>query len=462
MDSESAEEKSALAREILTVSVLNRAVAGLLSRGFPLVRVRGEVANFTRAHSGHWYFTLKDEAAQVRCAMFRGRNMLAGFVPREGDGVEILAQVGLYEPRGEYQLNVESLQRSGLGQLYERFLRLKDRLASEGLFGAELKRPLPVFPRRIGVVTSLAAAALRDVLTTLARRSPQGEIIIYPVPVQGEGAGGRIAAMLEQVSRRAEVDVVLLVRGGGSIEDLWAFNEEAVARAIRACAVPVVVGVGHESDTTIADLAADLRAPTPTAAAEMAAPARQALLEVIADRLARARRVVSGRLQQAQQRLDYGQRALATPRAPLQTLAGKVHALALRMRHALAARAAGTSRRCDDQCTRLRRFAPDVASKRHRVQQQRTLFAAAARHLLNERQRRLHTLTARLEALDPQAVLTRGYALATDANGRVVVDSGRLRTGDLLHVQFARGRARASVLQAEPTEDHVPTPRAQG
>ncbi len=459
MESGSAEENPALAREILTVSVLNRAVAGLLARGLPLVRVRGEIANYTRAASGHWYFTLKDEAAQVRCAMFRGRNALVGFVPREGDEVEVLAQVGLYEPRGEYQLNVEALQRSGLGQLYERFLKLKNRLDAEGLFAAAVKRQLPTFPRTIGVVTSLAAAALRDVLTTLARRSPQVSVIVYPVPVQGEGAGVLIAAMLDQVSRRAEVDVVLLVRGGGSIEDLWAFNDEAVAHAIRACAVPVVVGVGHESDFTIADFAADLRAPTPTAAAEMAAPDRASLLQGLADRLAQLRRATRGRLQNVQQRLDYSQRALASPRAPLQALGARLHALNLRAGHALTRQLAGVGRRSDELRARLRRMLPDIGTQQHLLQRRRTLLAGGARHLIQERQRQAQTLAARLHALDPQAVLARGYALVSDAEGRVVFDSARLTPGDLLQLRFARGGADARVLRTDASTGEATEPR---
>ncbi|MDZ7652069.1 MAG: exodeoxyribonuclease VII large subunit [Burkholderiaceae bacterium] len=257
---------SSTQRETLTVSALNRAVAGLLARGMPLVNVSGEIGNLARAASGHWYFTLKDDAAQVRCVMFRGRNALLGFVPREGDAVQLRASVGLYEARGEYQLTVESMERAGQGRLFEEFMRLKARLAAEGLFDDERKRPLPALPRAIGIVTSLQAAALRDVVTTLQRRAPYARLIVYPVPVQGEGAGARIAAMLATAGARREVEVLLLVRGGGSIEDLWAFNEEVVARAIRASALPVVVGVGHESDITIADFAADLRAPTPTAA----------------------------------------------------------------------------------------------------------------------------------------------------------------------------------------------------
>ncbi len=460
MESGSVDENLGLARESITVSLLNRAVADLLARSFRLVRVRGEIANFTRAASGHWYFTLKDDRAQVRCAMFRGRNQLVDFMPRDGDEVEVLAQVGLYEPRGEYQLTVEAVQRAGLGRLYERFLQLKNRLQAEGLFDA--KRPLPAFPRAIGVVTSLQAAALRDVLTTLARRSPQVAVIVYPVPVQGEGAGSRIAAMLESLSRRGEVDVALLVRGGGSIEDLWAFNEEAVARAIRACAVPVIVGVGHESDVTIADFAADLRAPTPTAAAEMAAPDRAALLQAVEERVAQLRRLARGRLQQVQQRLDYCQRALAGPRAPLQALAARVHALALRAGHALS-RHVVALRRCGEELTaRVQRAAPRIESREHLLQRRASALAVGARHLLHERQARLQTLAARLQALDPHAVLARGYTLATDAQGRAVVDAAKLAAGDLLRLRFARGSASTRVVHADAGADEGSPPRSAG
>jgi exodeoxyribonuclease VII large subunit len=450
MESGLPEPDPALARETITVSLLNRAVAELLTQSFRLVRVRGEIANFTRAASGHWYFTLKDDRAQVRCAMFRGRNQLAGFQPREGDEVEVLAQVGLYEPRGEYQLTVESLRRSGLGRLYARFLELKSRLQAEGLFDA--KRPLPAFPRTIGVVTSLQAAALRDVLSTLARRSPHVAVIVYPVPVQGEGAGGRIAAMLDVVSRRAEVDVVLLVRGGGSIEDLWAFNEEAVARAIRACAVPVIVGVGHESDVTIADFAADLRAPTPTAAAEQAAPERAALLGAIDERAARLRRVADTVLQRAQQRLDYAQRTLSSPRAPIQALAQRVHALRLRAGHALARQLDGRRRRAAQLAAALRSASPRPEAGRLLLQRRCAALAAGARSELHRRQQQLQDLASRLHALDPHAVLSRGYALAYDTGGRVVKDAGRLAAGDLLQLRFARGAASARVERTDPAD----------
>ena len=236
----------------------------------PLTWVSGEISNFTRASSGHWYFTLKDNAAQVRAVMFRGRAQYADFQPREGDKVEVRALVTLYAPRGDYQLSVEAIRRAGVGNLYEAFLRLKAQLTQEGLFDPERKRALPVFPKTVGIVTSPQAAALRDILTALRRRAPHVNVILYPTPVQGDGAGNKIAQAIATAADRAECDVLLVCRGGGSIEDLWAFNEEIVARTIAHSPIPVIAGIGHETDFTIADFAADLRAATPTAAAEQA------------------------------------------------------------------------------------------------------------------------------------------------------------------------------------------------
>src|SRR6202000_913953 len=248
---------------VVPVSALNRAIGTMLERSFPLVWVAGEVSNFTRAASGHWYFSIKDAQAQMRCVMFRGRAQYAEFTPREGDRIEVRALVTMYEPRGEPQLNVEAVRRTGQGRLYEAFLRLKAQLEAEGLFAAERKRALPAHPRAIGIVTSLQAAALRDVLTTLSRRAPHIPVIVYPAPVQGVGASAKVAAMVDADSGRREVDVLIVCRGGGSIEDLWAFNEEVLARAIAESAIPVVSGVGHETDFTIADFAPDVRTPTP-------------------------------------------------------------------------------------------------------------------------------------------------------------------------------------------------------
>ena len=366
------------------------------------MRVRGELASLTRAASGHWYFTLKDRAAQVRCVMFRTRNMLVDFAPREGDDLEVVAGVGLYEARGEFQLTAESMRRAGQGLLFEQFLRLKERLAAEGLFDQGRKRPLPALPSRIGVVTSLQAAALHDIVTTLRRRAPYIRIIVYPVPVQGQGAAERIAQMLAAVSARAEVEVVILSRGGGSLEDLWAFNEEIVARAVRACAVPVIVGVGHESDFTIADFAADLRAPTPTAAAELAAPDRLGLLEMLRQRQVRMQQLARAMLRARSQRLDYAVRALATPRAPVRALQARLDAMRARL-------------------------------------------VLLRGNLLAARGARLDAAARALQALDPRQVVGRGYALVRDERGRLVTDSGQLRQGQPLQVELASGFAQVRV-----------------
>ena len=395
------------ARVCLSVSELNRAVARSLEGNFAAVRVRGELASLTRAASGHWYFSLKDRAAQVRCVMFRSRNVLVDFVPREGDELELVANVGLYEARGEFQLGVESMRRAGQGQLFEQFLRLKERLAAEGLFDEAVKRPIPRVPSRIGVMTSLQAAALHDIVTTLRRRAPYVRLIVYPVPVQGQGAGARIARMLSIVSARAEVEVVILARGGGSIEDLWAFNEEVVARAVRACAVPVIVGVGHESDFTIADFAADLRAPTPTAAAERAAPDRDGLLQSALHRWARLRQLTGARLRAHTQRLDFALRALAAPRAPIRGLQARLATLRARM-------------------------------------------AMVRSGLLSARAARVAAHARALQALDPHRVIGRGYALVRNEHGQLVTDSGQLRSGQPLELELARGTAQVRVEATRP------------
>jgi exodeoxyribonuclease VII large subunit len=443
----------ATARDPLTVSALNRAVAGLLGRSFPLVRVRGEIANLTRAASGHWYFVLKDADAQVRCVMFRARNQLVDWAPRDGDDVEVSAVVTLYEPRGEFQLAIEAMRRAGPGRLAEEFMRLKARLAAEGLFAAELKRPLPAVPRRVGVVTSLQAAALRDVLTCLARRAPYVRIVVYPVPVQGAGAAPRIVAMLQSVGARAEVDVVLLVRGGGSIEDLWAFNDEAVARAIRACALPVVVGVGHDSDITIADFAADVRAPTPTAAAELVAPARDALLAALAARLAALKRCLEHHLHRAAQRLDYAQRAFAAPRAPTRALEVRVGALLAALARALERTLVAGRSRHALVAHRFERCARQPAPRgeparlaQARLQQSMATRLAALKAIIESR----HNALA---LLDPARVLARGFSLVRSADGRVVRDASALTPGVRVALEFGRGNADAIVERVHPERE---------
>jgi exodeoxyribonuclease VII large subunit len=384
------------AAPVLSVSALLRSVRDTLERRFPLAWISGEISNFRPASSGHWYFTLKDEAAQVDCVMFRSRAAALDWQPAEGMRVEARAQVTLYEPRGRFQLNVENLRQAGLGPLYERFLKLKAQLEKEGLFDLSGKRDIPEFPRCIGVVTSLQAAALGDVLTTLRRRNASIAVIVYPVPVQGEGAAAKIASMLAIANTRAECDVLLLVRGGGSIEDLWQFNEEAVARAIRASAIPVVVGVGHETDVTIADFAADLRAPTPTAAAERVSPSRQELLLRVARLAQRATREALRRIEYAMQSVDALARRLVHPRERLRTSRQLLEQWAARLSSA-------TARRLDN-------------------------FSA-----------QLTQLKSSLVSLNPGAVLERGYSLTRTARGEVVVDASRVADGERLTTTLARG-----------------------
>ncbi|HEU4485077.1 MAG TPA: exodeoxyribonuclease VII large subunit, partial [Povalibacter sp.] len=259
-------------RDVYSPTRLNREARTLLERGFPVLWIEGEMSNLSRPSSGHWYFSIKDEGAQLRCAMFRQRNLLARFTPRDGQVVLLRGRISLYEPRGDYQFLVDHIEEAGEGALRRRFELLKTRLAAEGLFATERKRPLPKHPARIGVVTSPSGAAIRDVLHVLRRRFCSIPVLIYPVPVQGAGAATQIAAAIRLASARADCDVLILARGGGSLEDLWSFNEEVVARAIAACTIPIVSGVGHEVDFTIADFVADLRAPTPSGAAELVAP----------------------------------------------------------------------------------------------------------------------------------------------------------------------------------------------
>jgi exodeoxyribonuclease VII large subunit len=434
------------ARVCLTVSELNRAVARSLERGFPPVRVRGELASLTRAASGHWYFTLKDRGAQVRCVMFRSRNGLIDFAPREGDELEVIGAVSLYEPKGEFQLAVESMRRAGQGQLFEQFLRLKERLAAEGLFDEAIKRHLPTLPSSIGIVTSLQAAALHDIVTTLRRRAPYVRLILYPVPVQGPGAGSRIARMLATVSARREVDLVILARGGGSIEDLWAFNEEVVARAVRACAVPVIVGVGHESDFTIADFAADLRAPTPTAAAELAAPDRDRLLQAVRHRWARVEQLTSARLRAQSQRLDFALRALAAPRAPIRGLQHRLDGLRARITALGVAAVRDRLARLTGLRTRIALSGAALMPGRSaRLSSLRARAAVFGASIAPTRLARLEAASRALQALDPRQVIGRGYALVRNGQGRLVTDAAELSAGQPLQLELTRGTAQVRV-----------------
>lgn len=430
---------------VLTVSELNRMARRALESQLPLLWVEGEVSNFTRAASGHWYFSLKDAAAQVRCVMFRGRNQFAEFIPANGDHVEIRALPSLYEARGEFQLGAEAIRRAGAGRLYEAFLRLKAKLEAEGLFDPAKKRPLPRFPRTLGIVTSPQAAALHDVLTALARRMPGLPVILYPTPVQGAGAGAQIAAAIRTAGERAECDVLLVCRGGGSLEDLWAFNDEAVARAIVASPMPVVSGVGHETDFTLADFAADLRAPTPTAAAELASPARQALLQQL-DHLARQLRHRMERKQQGEMlRLDYLARRLVHPAEQLRRRQGELLQLERHLGNAVRARLTREALRLAQLSQRLPTPIHAVRREQHRLDALGTRARHAVGAGLVQRRLDLGRLAASLAHLNPEAVLARGYSIVQMEDGAVVHDAGVLAPGEPIGIRFHRGRVRARV-----------------
>ena len=431
--------------DVLTVSALNQAVSRMLERSFPMSWVAGEISNFTRAASGHWYFTLKDNGAQVRSVMFKGRAQHAAFTPREGDQVEVRATVTLYAPRGDYQLNVEAIRRAGIGNLYEAFLKLKAQLEAEGLFDPARKRAIPLFPRTIGIVTSLQAAALRDILTALARRAPHLQIVLYPAPVQGAGAGDKIATAIATASKRRECDVLLVCRGGGSIEDLWSFNEEAVARAIVACSMPVIAGVGHETDFTIADFAADLRAPTPTAAAELAAiPLADwmAQLDNAADDLTRA---LQRRLADTAQTLDWLSRRLVNPSSAIKHERLKLSSLFSRLAHATRQPVVQARFALMQQHNRLRAQLPDLILPRNRLGEQARRIASRMRDQTVQRRHALDALAAQLELLNPQRTLERGYAIVMDGKGNVVRAPKQLHARDVLTLRLAEGSAAVGI-----------------
>lgn len=450
MTIESPAKNDAFPLEILTVAQLNHAVGQLLEREIPALWVRGEISNFTAAASGHWYFTLKDSNASVRTVMFRGRAASVGFTPRAGDQVEIRARVSLYEPRGDYQLQADAMRRAGVGNLYEAFLRLKEQLSGEGWFDADRKREPVSLPRAIGVVTSLHAAALRDVLSALARRAPHVSVVIYPAPVQGADAAARLTEQIVTANRRAEVDTLLLVRGGGSIEDLWSFNDEALARAVGTSLIPIISGVGHETDFTIVDFVADMRAPTPTAAAELACTPRQELLADVGRAGQALLRAQQRLLDRAAQRLD---RAAARLVSPAQRLAHQYERLNT-LRHRLTALWQSPQSRRSSKiqllAQRLAHSLPDTQRAAQRVGALSEQLQRTQRRVLTLRQTQTASAVARLRALDPIHTVARGYAIARDADGRIVQNAATLTAGQLLDIQFAQGQARVALVAVTP------------
>jgi exodeoxyribonuclease VII large subunit len=448
------------AREVFTISRLNREARALLERGLGSVWLEGEISNLSRPGSGHWYFSLKDEAAQVRCAMFRQRNLLVRFPVKDGAQVLARGRVSLYEARGEFQVVVEHLEEAGEGVLRRRFEALKQQLNAEGLFDTRHKQPLPRLPRRIGVITSPTGAALRDILHVLRRRFPAIPVLIYPVAVQGEAAPREIEQALQLADRRRDCDVLILARGGGSLEDLWAFNDEAVARAIFACSLPVVSGVGHEVDFTIADFVADERAPTPSGAAERVAPDRAEWLRSLAATGQRIALAVRRHLGDQRSALQVRAQRLARvhPGVVLRQHAQRLDELEGRLRLAGRRRLERASQRHAAAHALLLRASPALrlTALQLRLDAARRNLSRSVAARLGDSRQRLELATRALNAVSPLATLDRGYAIVSDAGGRVLQDAAGLRPGDRVTARLARGRFTAEVLAVAPAPPEDP------
>ncbi len=395
-------EQASIAPRVLSVSELNRLAKEVLEQSFPLFWVSGEISNLTRAASGHWYFSLKDAGAQVRCVMFRGRNSYLDWTPKEGDKVEARALVTLYEARGDFQLTIEFLQRAGAGALFDAFEKLKAKLQQEGLFDAAYKQKIPTHPKQIGIVTSPDAAALHDVLTTLRRRMPSIPVVIYPTPVQGKGAAGQIAKAIDTAHERNECDVLIICRGGGSMEDLWQFNEELVARAIANCRIPTISGVGHETDFTICDFVADVRAATPTAAAELASPSRESLFNKLTQLGFQLNKTSQDNLRQRAQMLDYLARRLVSP-------------------------------------------GQQIAQQKQQLAQLAHRLGLNIKQQLQRQQNNLNQIEQNLHHLNPQGVLSRGYAFAQTKDGKIINSSAQIKAGETINLTFGVGEVEAVV-----------------
>lgn len=437
------------ARRVWTVTELTARIRELLESQFPDLWIEGEISNFREAQSGHLYFTLKDARAQVRCVCFRNEARLLKFRLEDGLQVTVRGGVSVYEARGEYQIYVQHIEPVGLGALQLAFDQLKRRLEAEGLFAPERKRPLPVLPRRIGLVTSPAGAAVRDVLRVLRRRFPNAHVILYPVRVQGEGAAAEIVEAIGYFSRKRLADVLILARGGGSIEDLWAFNEEIVARAIAASLVPVITGIGHETDFTIADFAADLRAPTPSAAAEIVVRSRDEFDRHLAERARRLAERMRYLLLDRRHRVQQLLAGRAFRRLPdlVRQRRQQTDELTLRLAELLRLRLLGTAERMGGLQMRLARIDLRVrlAALRSRVERGRQQLESAAERFFTARRHRLAALAVQLDERSPLRLLERGYAVCYDAAGRLLRGVETVSLGDRIAVQLARGRLGAVV-----------------
>lgn len=444
-------------RVIYSVERLNSEIRDLLEHSYPLIWLEAEISNFSRPASGHWYFTLKDQAAQVRCAMFRNRNQLVRFTPDHGTQVLVRARISLYPARGDFQLIIEHMEEAGAGALQRAYEALKQKLQTEGLFAAERKQTIPEAPARIGVITSPTGAAIRDVLSVLRRRYPLGEVIVYPVPVQGDAAAPAIIKALQVAAERNECDLLLLVRGGGSLEDLWAFNEEAVARAIHACPLPIINGVGHEVDFTIADFVADQRAPTPTAAAELATPNLDEWQTQAARLSQRLAAITQRQLNNISQKQDWlAQRLKAThPGKRLQQHAQRMDELEQRLTQSMQSRMLLERQATAHVTQRL-----TAAHPGKRLPEQQRLVAQLLQRLngstnrqLEKHGHRLGIAARALDSLSPLKTLDRGYAIATTDN-QILHSVSQVNPGDHVELQLAEGKADCTVDTIHPMEEN--------
>ncbi len=434
-------------RDVYSVSRLNREVRTILETGFPLLWIEAELSNFARPGSGHWYFSLKDEAAQVKCAMFRNKNQLVKVLPANGKQVLVRARIGLYEPRGDYQLIIEHMEEAGDGALRRQFDLLKDKLADEGLFDSAHKKNISTTAIRVGIITSPSGAAIHDILTTLQRRFPMQAIIIYPTPVQGKGACKKIAAAIKKANSRQETDVLIVARGGGALEDLWEFNEEVVARAIYNSKIPIVTGIGHEVDFTIADFVADQRAATPTAAAELISPDRYQQLQKLASIEERFSYLIQKNIQQKQQKVDWLSKRIRHPKEKLNIIKNKLRELNQRNIQNIQNKLIKTHSKVNIFEAKIQQHSPlqRIKQLHLRYKNINDRFQLATTKITSSRKEKLNHLVYTLDAVSPLHTLKRGYAIVKDENNNIIRNVQDLHKKQVIKTEFAKGNVFSTI-----------------
>ncbi|MCO6513485.1 MAG: exodeoxyribonuclease VII large subunit [Snodgrassella sp.] len=437
----------------LSVSELNACARQLLEQNLVGLWIGGEVSNLTRAASGHYYFSLKDARAQVRCVLFKGVAQQLSQPLQEGDDLEVSGKISIYEARGEFQITINAVRHKGLGQLYEAYERLKQQLTTEGLFSPQRKRQLPPHPKVVGVVTSLAAAALRDVVTTLRRRHSGISVIVYPTAVQGAGSEQQIAAAVATANEHAQADVLIICRGGGSIEDLWSYNEEIVVRAVAESAIPSVSGVGHETDFTLTDFAADVRAPTPTAAAELVSPDMAQLRHTVAQWQTRICQLLQQRYYDASQKLDWLARQLKHPQQNWQQQQQQLSDLQRQLQLSMQRQLRQQQQNLIQQQRNLNSLRPQTTHAQQALAYREQQLRQFWQNILLRAQQRLQQQASVLEAVSPLQILARGYSVVTNQRGHIINDGSKLKTGQYLNIRFATGERRVQVAPAKVQSD---------